>query len=163
MDERATKDLQPKPAAAQGEDASAVEAAFDEDALDQEGHPLAEKAGKVALSVLAATSLTAALAEPPRTDLMTVPEPTPIVMVLDEAEDEVPEDQTEEQDEDENQRLRRILRLLRMLLIALLITAAIVFGALKGCASCTATVLTPDEQEQPEQAEEEPQEQDQAA
>lgn len=122
---------------------------------------LAEKAGKVALSMLAATSLTAALAEPPRTDLMTVPEPTPIVMVLDETEDEAPKDLVEEQGEDEKQRLRRILRLLRLLIVALLLTAAIVFGVLKGCASCTATVLAPDEQEQQEQGEGQEQAQDQ--
>ena len=114
----------------------------------------AKAAGKVAAAAVLATSLTAVLSEPPRTELITLPEPTPIVQIYNPYVDDVEPEETEEDDAESN-RWRRILKLLRMLAVALLIAASLAFGLLKGCASCSAGfLLPPDDPPQEEQADE---------
>lgn len=112
----------------------------------------AKVAGQVAAATVLATSLTAVLSEPPRADLITLPEPTPIVQIYNPYPDEVEPAETEEDDTESN-RWKRLLKILRMLAVALLIAASIAFGLLKGCASCSAGfLLPPDEPPQEEQA-----------
>ncbi len=128
-----------------------------------------EKAGRVAMSTMLAASLSAVLAEPPRTDMMTLPDPTPIVQVVEEEEEEESVEEDAEEQERES-RLERILRILRFLAIALAIVLAIVLAVTRGCASCAAPLLTQNEQqeqaegqqEQQEQAEEQAEQQEQA-
>ena len=61
----------------------------------------------MALSAALATTLSAALAEPPNTDLMSLPEATPIVLVLEEeAEPEPPHEEAEADEEGDRQRGR---------------------------------------------------------
>lgn len=102
--------------------------------------------GKVAASAVLATSLAAVLSEPPRADLVSLPEPTPLVQIYNPYADDV-EPAENDEDDAESTRRRRILKLLRVLAVALLLTGCILFGALKGCASCTA-LLPPATQEQ---------------
>lgn len=126
------------------------------------GAHVADVAGRVALSAVLATSLATALSEPPNTDLMALPEPTPIVQVYDPyVDDGLPLE--DEDDEGEESRWKRLLKILRYLAVALLIGGAVAFGALKGCAGCTATALLPDDPPQEEQAQESEQEQEQQA
>lgn len=120
-----------------------------EDILDvPEGSSFGEKAGKAAMSTLLAVSLVGALSEPPRTELVTLPEPTPIVRVYQDEEPEEPMPDPDIADDERATRRRRLLRLLRFLLIALLIAATLIFGLLKGCASCSAGLLVPDGEDQ---------------
>ena len=94
------------------------------------------------------------LAERPGIELITLPEPTPIVQIYNPYVDDVEPEETEEDDAESN-RWRRILKLLRMLAVALLIAASLAFGLLKGCASCSAGfLLPPDDSPQEEQADE---------
>lgn len=114
---------------------------------------IAQVAGRVAASAVLATSLTAALTEPPRADLMSLPEPTPIVEIYNPYVDDV-EPAEDEEDDTESNRWRRILRLLRYLAVALLLAGSIAFGMLKGCAGCSAGLLMPpDDPPQEEQTE----------
>lgn len=113
---------------------------------------VAKTAGKVALSAMVATSLVNALSEPPRTDLITLPEPTPIVQVYSPYVDDI--EPAEDEDDDENDHWRKILKILKYLAVALLLAGAVTLGALKGCAGCSAALLLPNgEQEQPQQGE----------
>ena len=107
-------------------------------------------AEKVALAAVVATSLSAALSEPPRADLMTLPEPTPIVRLVD-PELEASLDAQEDQVDESASRRKRLLRLLRMLAVAVLLAASVLFGALKGCAGLLAAPLLPHDEEQQEQ------------
>lgn len=103
------------------------------------GEPGLEAVGRVAerlaLAAVLATSLSSALGQPPRTDLVGLPEPTPIVRTFESME-EGDVDPADDEAEDETSRRRRLLRLLRMLALALLLVASLVIGTLKGCASC---------------------------
>ena len=118
---------------------------------------IAKVAGRVAASALLATSLTAALTEPPRADLITLPEPTPIVQVYNPYVDDV-EPAEDDEDDTESNRWRRILRILKYLAVALLLAGSIAFGLLKGCVGCSAGLLMPPDdppqEEQPEQRDE---------
>ena len=99
-------------------------------------------------------NLSAALAEPPNTDLMALPEATPIVLVLEEEAEPEPPHEEAEADEDDLRR-QRFRKMLKYLIIGLFLLAALLFGALKGCSACTATALLPhDDPEQEQQAEE---------
>ncbi|MBQ9057686.1 MAG: hypothetical protein IJ125_00715 [Atopobiaceae bacterium] len=100
-----------------------------------------DAAGKVAMSAVLATTLAGALSQPPRRDLMTLPDPVPIIRVIEPPVVDVPADTDEEPDK-RAERIKRLLKLLKFLVVALLLGAAVVFGALKGCASCSAGVLT---------------------
>ena len=111
-----------------------------------------ETAGRVAASAVLATSLVAALSEPPKAELVTLPEPTPIVQIYSPYVDDV--EPAEDDEDDESSRWRTILKILRFLAIALLLAAGIAFGALKGCAGCSAALLVPDDPPQLEQADE---------
>lgn len=123
----------------------------------------AKTAGQVAAAAVLATSLTAVLSEPPRADLVTLPEPVPIVQTYNPYLDDVEPDESEEDDE-ESSRWKRVLKLLRMLAVALLVTAGLFLGALKGCASCSAgLLLPPDEPPQEQSAEEQGDEADKPA
>ncbi|MBP3894525.1 MAG: hypothetical protein J6D34_10870 [Atopobiaceae bacterium] len=122
--------------------------ARDKDRLDQFG----ETAVKVAASAVLATTLVGALNEPPRTDLMTLPEPVPIIQVYEPVEDDGIADE-DDQDDASKERWRRILRLLKYFLVALALVASILFGALSGCAGAVAGTLFPsnDHQQQNDQ------------
>lgn len=134
----------------QGEDSSSILAESNEEESDflfTEGDEVAledsdydellEKAGRVALAGVAAASLTAALAEPPRTDMMVLPEATPIVQVLSEESEQDPVEDQQDEAEQES-RLERILRILRFLVVGLALVGALLFASLKGCAACSA-------------------------
>ena len=122
--------------------------------FSEEAKELGKTAGKVALSAALATTLSAALAEPPNTDLMALPEATPIVLVLEEEAEPEPPHEEAEVDEDDLRR-QRFRKMLKYLIIGLFLLAALLFGALKGCSACTATALLPhDDPEQEQQAEE---------
>lgn len=105
---------------------------------------------KVAASTVVATTLVGALAEPPNTDLMTLPEPTPIVQMYQAIDDDPLPDEDDEVDESKS-RWRRVLKALKYLLVALALVAGILFGVLKGCAGLLAAPLVPHEEEQQEQ------------
>lgn len=128
--------------------------------LSEEAKELGKTAGKVALTAALATSLSAALHEPPNTDLMNLPTPTPLVQVLETEKPEMPKPVEEPQEDEDEARRQRILRLLKFLLIALLIAGTLLFGMLKGCTSCTAGVLLPRDDAKQEQQAEDSSEQD---
>lgn len=105
---------------------------------------------KVAASTVVATTLVGALAEPPNTDLMTLPEPTPIVQMYQAIDDDPLPDEDDEVDESKS-RWRRVLKALKYLLVALALVAGILFGVLKGCAGLLAAPLVPHDEERQEQ------------
>ena len=118
--------------------------------FSEEAKELGKTAGKVALSAALATTLSAALAEPPNTDLMSLPEATPIVLVLEEEAEPEPPHEEAEADEDDLRR-QRFRKMLKYLIIGLFLLAALLFGALKGCSACTATALLPHDDPEQEQ------------
>ncbi|MBQ6395217.1 MAG: hypothetical protein IJH87_02590 [Atopobiaceae bacterium] len=106
-------------------------------------------AGHAALSAAMAVSMSAALHEPPRTDLIKLNEPVPIVRVLEEPKTQEKPAEAPKAEIDENREsIRRLLRMLRFLVVALFLIAAMLFGLLRGCASCTAGVLAPPAEEE---------------
>ena len=106
---------------------------------------------KVAASAVLATTLVGALNEPPRTDLMSLPEPVPIIQMYEVVEDDGIADEDDQEDVSK-EKWRKILRMLRYLLLALALVAAIAFGALKGCAGVVAGTLPPANEEQEQQS-----------
>lgn len=109
--------------------------------------------GTAAASAVLATSLVAALGEPPDVEMISLPEPVPIVQqhVVD---DDDPDDDEDRRETSQASRWQRILRMLTYLLVALLLVAAILLGALKGCVGLAGPLfLSPSdsEQEQPSQ------------
>jgi hypothetical protein len=106
---------------------------------------------KVAASTVLATTLVGALSEPPNTDLMTLPEPTPIVQMYQAVDDDPIPDEDDEDDESA-QRWQRVLKILKMLFVALALAGTIAFGALKGCAGIVGTLALPGDDEQQEQS-----------
>lgn len=129
---------------------------MDEEELDISqgfsGKHFANTAGQVAASAVLATSLVAVLSEPPRPELVSLPEPVPIVQMYSPYVDEVEPAETDD-DDDTSNRWRRILKLLKYLAIALLLAGALLFGALKGCTACSAGLLLPPADEQEEEQE----------
>ena len=119
------------------------------DALEEMGRTTI----KVAATAVIASSLVGALSEPPRADLMSLPEPTPLVQVYQELDDDPLDDEDDEQDETES-RWRRVLRMLKYLLVAAALIGSIAFGVLKGCARIAGGLLLPptDEEQEQEQA-----------
>ena len=113
----------------------------DEDTLDQLDD-IGRKVVKVAASAAVATTLVGALSEPPHTEMMTLPEPTPIVQMYQALDDDPIPDEDDETDEHES-RLRRILRLLKYLMVALALVGSIALGVLKGCAGIAGGLLLP--------------------
>lgn len=133
---------------------AALEDVPDTGASSLDPEHIAKVAGRVAASAVLATSLTAALTEPPRADLITLPEPTPIVEVYNPYADDI-EPAEDDEDDSESNRWRRILKILRALAVALLVAGSIAFGMLKGCVGCSAGLLMPpDDPPQEEQTEE---------
>ena len=112
--------------------------ATEEDRLDQFG----KAAVKVAASTVLATTLVGALNEPPRTDLMSLPEPVPIIQLYEVVEDDGIADEDDQEDASK-ERWRRILKMLKYLLVALALMASILFGVLSGCAGAVAGTLFP--------------------
>lgn len=104
---------------------------------------------KIAASAVLATTLASALAEPPRADLMSLPEPTPIVQMY-QAVDDDPIDDEDETDESQN-KWRRLLRILKYLMVVLALTGAVLLGVLKGCAGLVAVPLLPGDDDRQEQ------------
>ena len=106
-------------------------------------------AGHAALSAAMAVSVSAALHEPPRTDLIKLNEPVPIVRVYEEPKkQEKPAEAPKEEIDENRERIRRLLRMLRFLIVALFLIASLLFGLLRGCVSCTAGVLAPTAEEE---------------
>ena len=120
-----------------------------DDALDRL-EEIGKTTVKVAASTVVATTLVGALAEPPNTDLMTLPEPTPIVQIYQAIDDDPLPDEDDEQDESRS-RWCRVLKALKYLLVALALVAGILFGALKGSAGLLAAPLVPHDEERQEQ------------
>ncbi len=106
---------------------------------------------KVAASTVLATTLVGALSEPPNTELMTLPEPTPIVQMYQAVDDDPIPDEDDEDDES-TKRWQRVLKILKMLFVALALAGTIAFGALKGCAGIVGTLALPGDDEQQEQS-----------
>lgn len=111
---------------------------------------IGRKTVKVAASAVLATTLVGALSEPPNTDLMSLPEPTPIVQMYQAADDDPIPDEDDDEDE-KAKRWARILKILKMLFVALALAGTIAFGALKGCAGIVGTLALPGDDEQQEQ------------
>ena len=115
---------------------------------------LAKTAGKAAAAAVIATSLVGALSEPPRADLMSLPDPTPIVQQYVVEEDVIPDEDHE--DDTRETFLQRLLRLLKYLLVALALLATIALGVLKGCAGVAGSALLPPADEEQEQQDQRP-------
>lgn len=111
---------------------------------------IGRKTVKVAASAVLATTLVGALSEPPNTDLMSLPEPTPIVQLYQAADDDPIPDEDDDEDE-KAKRWARILKILKMLFVALALAGTIAFGALKGCVGIVGTLALPDGDERQEQ------------
>ena len=107
---------------------------------------------KVAASTVLATTLVGALSEPPNTDLMSLPEPTPIVQMYQAVDDDPITDEDDEDDES-SKRWARVLKILKMLFVVLALAGTIAFGALKGCAGIVGTLALPDGDDRQEQQE----------
>lgn len=105
---------------------------------------------KVAASAVVATSLASALAEPPHAEMMSLPEPVPIVQTYQAVDDDPAIDDEDETDESQS-RWRRILKALKYLLVALALAGMVLFGALKGCAGIAGGLILPHDDEQQEQ------------
>ncbi len=116
------------------------------DRLDRAGKTVV----KVAASTVVATTLASTLAQPPRAELITLPEPTPIVQMYQAFDEDPDQDEDDEQDESVS-RWRRLLRALKYLLVALALVASVLFGVLKGCAGIAGGLLLPHDDEQQEQ------------
>ena len=120
-----------------------------EQSRSQEAAELAKTAGKAAAATVIATSLVGALSEPPNADLISLPEPTPIVQQYVVEEDVVPEE--DRQDDERTTRWQRLLKLLKYLLVALALVASVAFGVVKGCVGAVGSALFPSADEQQEQ------------
>lgn len=95
-------------------------------------------AGAAAIAAVLATTLATTPIHIDQAALL--PEPTPIVQVIDMN----PPDQAPQTDDQEQQKAKiNILKILKYLVIALLVVAAVVFGAIKGCAACTGQAIAP--------------------
>lgn len=116
------------------------------DKLDQIGRATV----KVATSAVLATTLASALAEPPHAEMITLPEPVPIVQMYQDPEEDPLVDEDDEQDKRVS-RWRRLLKVLKYLLVALMFVGTLALGILKGCAGVVGTMLLPDDDEQQEQ------------
>ena len=125
--------------------------------LSEEAKELGKTTGKVALSAVLATSLAGVLQQPPNTDLMSLPEATPIVRVLEDEKPGVAPPEEDIEVDEAKERRQRLLKMLKYLLIALFLLAALLFGAMKGCTSCTAGALLPDDDPKQEQKSDEQQ------
>ena len=125
--------------------------------LSEDAKELGKTTGKVALSAVLATSLAGVLQQPPNTDLMSLPEATPIVRVLEDEKPEVSPPEEEIEVDDAKEHRQRLLKMLKYLLVALFLLAALLFGAMKGCTSCTAGALLPDDDSKQEQKSDEQQ------
>lgn len=129
---------------AQDADTTAQEERLDK--LDQIGRATV----KVATSAVLATTLASALAEPPHAEMITLPEPVPIVQMYQDPE----EDPLVDEDDEQNKRVsrwRRLLKVLKYLLVALMFVGTLALGILKGCAGVVGTLLLPDDDKQQEQ------------
>lgn len=105
---------------------------------------------KVATSAVLATTLASALSEPPHAEMMTLPEPVPIVQMYQATDDDPLVDEDDDQ-EKQASRWRRLLKALKYLLVALLFVGSLALGILKGCAGVVGTLLLPDDDEHQEQ------------
>ena len=105
---------------------------------------------KVAASAVLASTLVGALSEPPHAEMMSLPEPTPIVQIYQAVDDDPVDDEDDEQDESQR-RWRRLLKALKYLLVALALVGSIALGVLKGCAGVAGSLLLPPEDEKQEQ------------
>ena len=121
------------------------------DERDRSASETAKTAAKVAASAVLATSLVGALSEPPDVELITLPEPVPIVQQY-QAIDDDDYDDDERREDVKQSRWRRILRALKYLLVALALLASLLLGILKGCAGVSAGLLLPGDEEQQEQS-----------
>lgn len=129
---------------AQDADTTAQEERLDK--LDQIGRATV----KVATSAVLATTLASALAEPPHAEMITLPEPVPIVQMYQAPDEDPLVDEDDEQDKRVS-RWRRLLKVLKYLLVALMFVGTLALGILKGCAGVVGTLLLPDDDKQQEQ------------
>lgn len=102
---------------------------------------VAEAAGKTAIAAaLAGAVATGAAAVTP--DQINLPEPVPIVQVVDQDVD-TPDSVVDDEAEKKTSAWKKILQILKFLLIAAFVIGALVFGVLQGCASCAGTLGVP--------------------
>ena len=100
-----------------------------------------EAAGKAALAAVLAGSVTAgAAAITP--DQIHLPEPTPIVYVIDQPP-AVPDTVVDDEKPSKASLLERLLQFGKFILLALALVAAIVLGITQGCASCAGPLVAP--------------------
>lgn len=114
-----------------------------DDRLDEMGRSVV----KVAASAVVATSLVSALQEPPRPELMSLPEPTPIVQMYEAFDEDPVPDEDDEQDETVS-RWRRLLKVLKLLMIVLALAGSIALAVLKGCTGILAAPSVPDNEQE---------------
>ena len=99
--------------------------------------------------VLAATLGTASI----DTDQVTLPEPVPIVQTFDLGSDNGSPDVVADADSQDEKRSgwELFLKLLKYLIVLVIAVVALIFGLVKGCASCAIPALVPDDDKKQEQ------------
>ena len=110
----------------------------------------ADKAGRAAVAAVLAGSI-AAGAGALTPDQVQLPEPVPIVQVLDMGGDQAPDTVVEDQQDEKQSPWRKILKYLLFALAALALAVGVVLGALQGCTSCSGPLAAPVSSEQQDQ------------
>ncbi len=110
----------------------------------------ADKAGRAAVAAVLAGSI-AAGAGALTPDQVQLPEPVPIVQVLDMGGDQAPDTVVEDQQDEKQSPWRKILKYLLLALAALALAVGVVLGALQGCTSCSGPLAAPVSSEQQDQ------------
>lgn len=117
-----------------------VEPLRSSNALD-EVKGVADAAGKtVVAAALAGAVASGAAAVTP--DKIHLPDPAPIVQTADQGVD-LPDSSVDDQAQKKTSAWKSIFKILKYALLALLFVAGIVFGIMKGCASCTGQLAAP--------------------
>ena len=115
------------------------QALFPYEAADRSSDTL-HKAGRVAVAVALASTLAAG---PVNADAYELPQPTPIVYVLQPPVPDVPAVVADEPANDEETIWQRLMKLLKYALIVLLLLGTCIFGAVKGCSAVVGMPLLP--------------------
>lgn len=112
---------------------------------------VADTAGKTAMAaVLAGTIAAGAQAVTP--DQIHLPDPVPIVQVIDMGHSpDAPDDSSDEQDQTKSMAWKKALKFLLYVLVAMAFVASVAFGALQGCVGCTGSVAVPSTSDAQEQ------------
>ena len=98
------------------------------------------KAGRVAIAAALVTTLATG---PVKAEAYELPQPIPIVYVMQPPVPDEPAASADEPQDDEDHFWRRLLKMLKWALIVLLLLVTCAFGALKGCAGLIAAPALP--------------------